>query len=101
VRKCLYCPPNQAFNTITRNCEPCPASKPVLKNYICEACPSGTTFDQVSNSCQGADAFIDPSVTNKVPVYTTVPTTVPTTTDDSFIDPSTTAKVPAYSTSPN
>jgi hypothetical protein len=88
LKQCLYCSQGKYFNTLTRNCEPCPAAKPVYINFSCEACPGETSYDPVSNTCQ--DSFIDPAAAAKVPVYTT--------TTDSFIDPAATSKVPVYST---
>lgn len=99
VKQCLNCPQNQYFNTISQNCEPCPASKPLWRNYMCEACPEGTTYDSASNSCQAEDMGFDPSATPKVPVYSTTPNTVAPAEDMGF-DPSATPKVPVYSTSP-
>lgn len=92
LKQCLYCPQRQFFNTLSRACEPCPSSRPLWRNYACEACQNGTTYNQQSNTCDSGDSFIDPSSTNKVPVSTTV--------DSGFIDPAATAKVPVYSTSP-
>lgn len=74
LKQCLYCQGNKYFNTISRTCEPCPADRPLFRNYACEACPPNTTYDAASNTCQ-EDAF-DPTTTSQVPVYTT--TTTPT-----------------------
>ena len=92
LKQCLYCPQRQYFNSLSRACEPCPSARPLWKNYACEACPNGMTYNQQSNTCDSGDSFIDPSFTNKAPRSTTV--------DSGFIDPTATAKVDVYSTSP-
>lgn len=73
LKRCLYCPDFKYFSTITRNCEPCPAERPLFRNHVCEACAPGTTYDASTNSCTSGDSFIEPAITNKIPVTTTVP----------------------------
>jgi hypothetical protein len=65
LKQCLYCPQREVFNTLSRACEPCPSSSPLWRNYACEACQNGTTYNQQSNTCDTTvnSGFVNPSPT--------------------------------------